>query len=87
MSPCPTTQQAFEQISLEFTRIFGEQKKIELTSSIFDEQVKMLPHTSSFDFDNNGEEQEIDPSEFADESDDYYDDWYDDNGTIFEQVP
>ncbi len=71
---CPVTQQAFRQMGLDFARIFGEQVK----------QVKLIQHTSSFDFDNGiEEEQEIDPNEFADESDDPF--WYDDDGSIYSQ--
>ena len=57
MPECEITQQAFRQMGLDLARIFGD-------------KVKQTANERSI-FEDDEEEQEIDPTEFADESDDF----------------
>ena len=69
---CEVTQQTFRQMGLDFAKIFGQQ----LTKQPAKQAQQSI-------FDDEEEEQEIDPNVFADESDDPY--WYDDDGSIYSQ--
>ena len=72
---CEVTQQTFKQMGLDFNKIFGTAKSIDLCVNTMQKSI----------FDDDEEEQESDPNEFADESDDFVDDWFDDDGSIYSQ--